>query len=208
MEHYWDELITLSFIVFLGAMSPGPDWAIVAKNALTKSRYAGMYSAFGVATAILIHMSYCLFGVGLIIAQSPFLFNGIKYLGSTYLCYLGIKGVRAKQAKNSNLEKSASNQDWSYKKSFTEGFVTNLLNPKAALFFLSLFSLVIDPGTPSWVLFIYAFDVVLITLIWFCFLAFALSSQRMRESLNTYQHWVERVLGFALIALGIFIAFT
>ncbi|SCA63015.1 Leucine efflux protein [Chlamydiales bacterium SCGC AG-110-M15] len=206
MGIYWDELITVSFIVFLAAMSPGPDWAIVAKNSLTVSRYAGLWSAFGIAVAILVHMAYCVFGVAVIIDQSPVLFNVIKYLGAAYLCYIGIKEIRAKAHDKAELQNKKKSKNWSVKQAFREGFITNLLNPKAALFFLSLFTIVIDPGTPILILLLYAIVVVGITLIWFCTLAFALSSRHISERFIHYQHWIERVLGAALIMLGLFVA--
>lgn len=205
MESYWEELFTVATIVLLGAMSPGPDWAIVTKYSLNVSRGAGLMASLGIAVGILLHMTYCLLGVGILISQSPFLFNIIKVVGGLYLCYIGYKGLKAKAV---NLDEMGTEQLTvsSHWEAFKVGIVTNALNPKATLFFLSIFSLVIDPGTPLWVLLIYAAVIVLITVLWFGALAFLLSAQTLRSKVVNVSHLVERALGVILICLGVYVA--
>ncbi|MFT4554329.1 MAG: RhtB (resistance to homoserine/threonine) family protein [Chlamydiales bacterium] len=205
METYWEELFTIATIVLLGAMSPGPDWAIVTKYSLNVSRTAGLMATLGIAVGILLHMTYCLLGVGILISQSPFLFNIIKVVGGLYLCYIGYKGLRAKAV---DLKKLSASQTVtpSHWEAFKVGVVTNALNPKATLFFLSLFSLVIDPGTPLWVLLIYVAVIFIITILWFGTLSFLLSAEACRSRIVNVSHWVERGLGIILICLGVYLA--
>ena len=83
----------ITLLILLGAMSPGPDFAIVSRNTLIGSRHSGIYTSLGIALAIYIHTNYCVWGLAVIIAHSTWLFNTIKYLGAAYLIYIGIKGL-------------------------------------------------------------------------------------------------------------------
>lgn len=203
MYLYWDEFLSLCVIVTLGAISPGPDWAVVAKNALA-CRKSGLASALGVSLGICLHMLYCLFGISALIQASPYLFGAVKVLGAFYLCYLGYKTARDPLTP-SKVDETKVEGDFS--KAFWQGFWTNTLNPKAVVFFISLFSLLIDPGTPIWILMLYAFTTVLIHLVWFSFTALLFSFSKVRGPLLTFQTAVAKVLGFALIGLGLFLLF-
>ena len=78
------EFLSITLLMMLAAISPGPDFAVVTKNSLMHSRRAGLYSALGVSASMLIHASYCVLGLALIISQSLFMFKLIKYAGATY----------------------------------------------------------------------------------------------------------------------------
>lgn len=92
------EFFAISLVIILAAISPGPDFAIVTKNALLYSRKAGIFTALGVSISLLIHASYCILGLAVIIAKSLLLFSLIKYLGATYLIYIGIKSLCTKRS--------------------------------------------------------------------------------------------------------------
>jgi len=89
-------LYLLISITLLAAMSPGPDFFIVMKNAL-RSKLSGYATSLGVACAILVHVAYCIAGVGIIISQSIILFQVIKILGALYLLYLSYQLLKAKK---------------------------------------------------------------------------------------------------------------
>jgi threonine/homoserine/homoserine lactone efflux protein len=93
---YLTEFLTVAFIHFLGVMSPGPDFAMISRNSLVYSRRTGIYSAFGLALGILVHVTYSLIGIGLIISKSIIIFSTIKLLGASYLIYIGYKALRTK----------------------------------------------------------------------------------------------------------------
>ena len=90
------ELIAVITITLLAVISPGPDFAMVTRNSLMLSRRAGMLTALGIGLGVLVHVTYTLVGVGLLIQQSLWLFNAIKLVGAVYLIYLGVKMLRAK----------------------------------------------------------------------------------------------------------------
>lgn len=91
------EFFSISFLIILAAISPGPDFAMVIKNSLLYSRRAGIYTALGVSVSLLIHAVYCILGLALVISRSLLAFSIIKYLGAAYLIYIGIKGFLAKR---------------------------------------------------------------------------------------------------------------
>lgn len=99
---------TVTLVHLLAVMSPGPDFIMVMKNALTYSRKAGIWTAIGIATGISVHVFYSLAGLAFIIAQSILLFNTFKLLGAAYLIYLGIKSFLRESASCLNDSKMCS----------------------------------------------------------------------------------------------------
>ena len=133
---YWGEFFTIAIAHLFAVASPGPDFAVVTRQCITAGTKAGIWTSLGVGFGILLHVTYCIFGVALLISQSSFLFNAMKYLAGAYLIYLGAQSVRAfiESAKPSYVEHVTS--EHSVRKAFMLGFLTNGLNPKATLFSL------------------------------------------------------------------------
>src|SRR5579864_2264067 len=91
------QFFTIGLIALLATMTPGPDFALVTKNSLFYSKKSGYFTAFGVGAAISVHMSYCILGLAIVISSSLLLFNLVKYVGATYLIYLGINSLLSKK---------------------------------------------------------------------------------------------------------------
>lgn len=205
---YWAEFLTVALIHLLAVASPGPDFAVVVRESVTHGRRAGTWTAFGVGTAIFLHVGYSLLGIGLIVSQSIMLFNALKWLAAAYLLYIGFKALRASPAKAGSDEVQAATVERTPRGAFVAGFMTNGLNPKATLFFLSLFTVVINPHTPLLVQAGYGVYLALATGLWFCLMAMLFSQQRVRAGFARMGHWFDRAMGAVLVALGIKIAFT
>lgn len=205
---YWAEFLTVAFIHLLAVASPGPDFAVVVRESVTHGRRAGTWTAVGVGTGIFVHVAYSLLGIGLIVSQSIVLFNALKWLAAAYLFYIGIKALRAKPAASGSLEVVGDGVERSPRGAFMTGFVTNGLNPKATLFFLSLFTVVINPHTPLAVQAGYGVYLAFATALWFCLVALLFSQNRVRASFARLGHWFDRLMGAVLIGLGIKLAFT
>lgn len=205
---YWAEFLTVALIHLLAVASPGPDFAVVVCESVTHGRRAGTWTAFGVGTAIFLHVGYSLLGIGLIVSQSIMLFNVLKWLAAAYLVYIGIKALRARPAPAGSESVQVSTVARTPRAAFVAGFMTNGLNPKATLFFLSLFTVVINPHTPLLIQAGYGAYLALATGLWFCLVALLFSHARVRSGFARMGHWFDRGMGAVLVALGIKIAFT
>ncbi|MCU1722601.1 MULTISPECIES: LysE family transporter [Pseudomonas] len=205
---YWAEFLTVALIHLLAVASPGPDFAVVVRESVTHGRRAGTWTAFGVGTAIFLHVGYSLLGIGLIVSQSIMLFNALKWAAAAYLVYIGFKALRAKPAGAGGEAIQVSTVERTPRAAFVAGFMTNGLNPKATLFFLSLFTVVINPHTPLLVQAGYGVYLALATGLWFCLVAMLFSQARVRAGFARMGHWFDRTMGAVLIALGIKIAFS
>lgn len=207
---YFHEFLALAVIAFLGALAPGPDFIIVTFHSLKYGRKAGFYTALGVGLGCLVHITYCVAGIGYIVMQSVLLFNILKYVGAAYLVYIGIRALLAKSSCLSNMgsDKYRSEQDnhFSSVSVLKKGFLVNALNPKATLFFVSVFSQVINTQTP-WVIQVsYGLEMALIGLVWFCLLSIILTTPKLKAQLNKAQKVIDKLLGGFLVALGLKIA--
>lgn len=190
-------------------MTPGPDFAVVTYNTLRYSRRTGIFTALGIACAILVHISYCILGLALIITHTPWLFTMIKRVGGTYLIYLGVNALRhsKKNASSLNQVNAAAKTIISDKKAFGQGFLTNLLNPKAAMFFLALFTVVVKTRI-EWMDVLLALVLFCTVFSWFAFLSIILSHQKVATFLSSTQHYLIRATGLCLIAFGIVLFFA
>ncbi|WP_286978804.1 LysE family transporter [Pseudomonas sp.] len=205
---YWAEFFTVALIHLLAVASPGPDFAIVVRESVGAGRRAGIFTALGVGCGIFVHVTYSLLGIGLIVSQSIVLFNALKWLAAAYLLYIGFKALRAKPAAANTGDSEQPRLERSPRAAFMTGFVTNGLNPKATLFFLSLFTVVINPHTPLLVQAGYGVYLAAATSVWFCLVAMLFSQQRVRAGFARLGHWFDRAMGVVLVGLGIKLALT
>ena len=204
------QFFSVGLIALLGAMSPGPDFAVVTKNTLLHSKKSGLFTTLGVGAALIIHMIYCVFGLAVIIANSIILFSLIKFAGAFYLIYLGLSSLFSKQTKQLFTNKAPNIEKTNLLNvtAFRQGFLCNLLNPKATLFFLSLFTVLIRPGTSLISLIIYAVEIVVLSMLWFCSLTMILSHPRVKRLLDKTETLIVKMLGLFLIGFGVVLIFV
>ncbi|WP_179281321.1 LysE family transporter [Paenibacillus sp. XY044] len=198
--------LTIVVIGLLAVMTPGPNLAITIRNSLFFSRKAGIYTAVGLATGNLIHATYCLIGIGVLITQSILLFNTLKWLGAIFLLYIGYKSLRAKPYSEQQVLEN-SRHVMTPLTAFRNGFLTNLLNPKVALFFLALFTQIIQPNTPQLIQALYGLTMVSLEFTWFTLVSLLISQDFIRKPFMSISHWVERITGAVLIGLGLRLLF-
>jgi RhtB (resistance to homoserine/threonine) family protein len=197
------EFLTLAGIHLLAVVSPGPDFAVVSKNSLAHSRRIGVWSALGVALGILVHVTYCVVGLGFVLSRTPGLFALIRVAGALYLLYTGWKCLRATPAGAAPAGAAQAAPGLGPWGALRMGFFTNALNPKATLFFLGLFTQVVRPSTPLVVELLYGAEMVAATFAWFALLAVGLSHPAVVTRLGRVQHRVEQVMGVALGGFGL-----
>lgn len=199
------ELFSLAMVSLLAAVSPGPDFFIVLRNSLVYSRKHGIFTSLGVAVALFAHLSYSVVGIGVLLAESPFIYGLIKYIGALYLLYIGSKSIIASfKTDASDASYTRSTTLPPLKISFMQGFFTNLLNPKCkcALFFISLFSQFITADTTLSQKIAFGAINWSITLAWFVTLSYLLTTSSLFATLTRFRSTVDRVMGSALLFLG------
>lgn len=201
--NYLDEFLLIAISHFFAVASPGPDFAIVLKQSVQCGRKHAFASSAGIALGILLHVAYCLLGVAIIIANSETLFNIFKYIAAAYLAYIGVQALRSKPSSGDSDDEQVALLCGSYRQAFTKGFLVNALNPKATLFFLSLFTLVISAATPVWVQGAYGVYMALATWLWFSFLSVVLSRQPVRDFFKRQGYWFDRAIGLVLVLLAL-----
>jgi RhtB (resistance to homoserine/threonine) family protein len=199
--------VSIAIIVLLSAMSPGPDFAIVSHNAMCHGKRGGFWSAAGIAVAILVHGTYLVAGLGVVISHSLVLFSIIKYVGAAYLVFLGVKLLRAKR-QDPTLNDHANHKRVSSARIFYQGFLCNLLNIKAILFFLALFTLVVKPEMSVWVRASAGLESALVALLWFMALTVMLNHKHVRRKLQKAQFYITRTLGGVLVLAGVGLLFV
>ncbi|MBY6187609.1 LysE family transporter [Marinobacter hydrocarbonoclasticus] len=204
-------LATLAVVHLVALASPGPDFALVVQNASRHGRRIGLAIALGISLAILVHSVLALTGVSLLIQQHPMLPEILRLAGGSYLLYLGTGALRAayqqwRTGSAGPMKKAVTLvSPWA---ALMKGFTTNLLNPKALVFFLSLLTSLVPPtvsmqGKVAAILLLWG-----LSWAWFSGLAWVLTGARLQEKLQRLTPVIDGICGglFVLLGGGILIA--
>lgn len=193
--HLW---LSLVLICVLGALSPGPSLALVIKNTIHGGAKQGYATAISHGLGVAIYAGACIAGLGVLIVNSPVLFQFLQYGGAAFLVYLGVKALLAKKPSTND-----DNQAVDIKvNGWRDGFLIAFLNPKLAIFFIALFSQFIDANASIEQKVIMVSTVGLIDGIWYCLVTFALTRGNIIEKLRNNSHIVDKVTGIVLISLA------
>ncbi|HAK06540.1 MAG TPA: homoserine lactone transporter [Spartobacteria bacterium] len=202
-----------NFGLFLAAgillnLTPGPDTAYILGRSIAQGRAAGIASAFGIATGSIFHTCAAALGLSAILATSAWAFSAIKLVGGAYLIFLGIKMLLQRQHRlnlPSNFRRSTAYA------AFRQGILTNVLNPKVALFFLAFLPQFIDPGSSAKVPAFLTLGLTFVTTgtIWCLILAWFASAlgERLRGN-PTIAELLNRAVGSLFVFLGARLAAT
>ncbi len=211
--NFYQGLLLLTSIHLLAAMSPGPDFVLVSSQTLTKGKKVGLYCSLGITLGLSVHILYSILGLATVIAHSAWLLTVIKVIGGSYLIYLGWQGIRstAKPPSQDNQpnenEKIAPLSKSVIKSSIKQGFFCNVFNPKAPIYFVSLFTLVLSVDMPMWQLTFYGIWIMLLQMAWFSTVVMLLSMPAINRKFQSHAHWVDRVMGVAMASLGLNLLF-
>ncbi|QJR79312.1 LysE family translocator [Alteromonas pelagimontana] len=204
MTPYIDEFITIAIIHLVAVASPGPDFAVVVRHSVTYGRRAALLTSIGIGLGILLHVGYSLIGLSVVIKTTPWLFRTISYLAAAYLVYLAIGALRSGPSSSPAVVgvDTKNKATMSDRKALWTGFLTNGLNPKATLFFLSVFTAIINIDTPFSIKLMYGIYLSVATGVWFCFLSYLLSSSKIAHLIGSKGYWLDRVMGVLLLGLA------
>jgi RhtB (resistance to homoserine/threonine) family protein len=200
-------ITSVALVHFLAVVSPGPDLMVVMKNSLVYSRKTGIFTSVGLSLGMFVHIIYSASGLAAIISQSILVFSVLKYLGAAYLMYIGWKSFFSKsQGVEINAKKKM--QDLSVYQAIKIGFLTNLLNPKATLYFLGLFTLVLSPEISLGTLALLSAVMIGVAILWFSAVSLFLTVPKIRCVFEKIQNVLNKVFGVILIAFGIKVAIS
>lgn len=189
-------------------LTPGPDTVYILGRSIAQGREAGVASAFGISIGSIFHTCAAALGLSAILATSAFAFGTIKIIGAAYLVFLGIRMIfdRGKELRlPSNFRRRTTLA------AFRQGILTNILNPKVALFFLAFLPQFIDPASSTKIPAFIVLGLTFVTTgtIWCLVLAWFASvfSDRLRKS-ETISQWLNRTAGALFVFLGFRLAMT
>lgn len=197
--------LSLFTICILGAMSPGPSLAMVAKHSLAGGRLNGLATAWAHAFGIGIYAFVTLIGLAVVLQQSPLLFKSISYAGAAYLAYLGYNALRSKGGVAARLESGEQTSVW---QSAKEGFLISLLSPKIALFFIALFSQFVAVGDSITAKGLIVLTPLVVDGLWYTLITFLLSSPRLIDKIRSKALLIDRLSGVVLILLAARVVLT
>ncbi len=197
---YYIDFLTISLIHLFAVVSPGPDFIIIVKQCNSSGRKFALFTSFGISLGILFHISYCILGIS-IIQDNIFFMNLVKVLGGLYLFYIGCSSfLKVNKINSSKIDEKVDQTN--YLNSFLLGFITNVFNPKATLFFISLFSLFINASTPLFVKIFYGFWMSLVTGIWFCLVSLFFTSKIFEIFISKYSLIIDKIMGVLLVLIS------
>ena len=199
-----NEIIAVATITILAVISPGPDFAMVTRNSYSYGTKIGLICALGIAIGVQVHVLYTIFGVTLIIMNSPMLFFVIKLLGVAYLIYIGFKSFTNKSKISATNETVSSLSVFA---AFKNGFLTNALNPKTMFFVVSVYTQVIQSGNSLLLNLSYGLFISFVHWVWFSLIAIFFAAPLIRVKILKYQFIVDKIIGLLLILLGISLLF-
>lgn len=199
--------LSLASVCVLGAMTPGASLAVVLKHTLSGSRKHGVYASIAHGAGIALYAILTVLGLALVIQQTPWLYDLLKYAGAGFLLWLAYKAFTAQSSLQSD-STLAEQPKMSLGKSIYQGFMIAFLNPKIAIFFIALFSQFIDSHTLWQQKLIMVITVAGIDTLWYCLIALLVSHASVMDRLKAKAHIIDKVSGVALMLVATKVIFT
>jgi threonine efflux protein len=199
-------LLSLFAVDFLCAASPGPAFVGISQIAARYGARSGLVATGGLLVSAWIYCAVVLSGLTILFQIAPWLYLVLKVAGGSYLVWIGIHFLRA--GKPPEAASQARAEELSAAASARKGFFIGLTNPKAMVYFGSIFTLFLRPGAPLWLDFaalgIVTFDVT----VWYGFVALLFSRPPVRRSYERFGHWIERTAGAVMVGFGLKLVFS
>jgi RhtB (resistance to homoserine/threonine) family protein len=209
MDYFTIEWVSVVLISSLAIISPGPDFAMVSKIAVSKGRPAGVWCAVGIGMGVTVHLIYTLLGFGVLFSQQAWLLNTLKIIGASYLIWLGLQAfwpdIKARFFPGSAIEQAVKPKPrWMQlsQSPFFTGFLCNALNPKTMLFIIALFSQVVSSESSLLQEMGYGVFIALAHMVWFALIACVFTSARFEQQIHRWKRRIERSCGVVMIGFG------
>lgn len=203
LVNYGPEFFAIALAHALAVASPGPDFALVLRQSLAHGRATALATAAGIGSGILVHVTYALLGLGWLVRSQGAILTVVQYAGAAYLGWLGWCALRSRGPVETTVPAARYTAPGvALRGAWLRGFLTNVLNPKATLFFLALFAVGIDAATPKWVQAGYGVWMAGATTVWFAVVGLVLTRDRVRAAFLRGGVWIDRALGLVFWALA------
>ena len=197
--------LTVALLHLFAVASPGPDFVLVSRQSFRYGRMVAIWTSVGIALGILFHVALSLTGLSLLLQNQPDLFWYLKLAAALYIGYLGLASLISKGP--IKLQNNSTDEGGRYLKSISTGFLTNALNPKAFIFFITVFTLVINEDTGIVIKSLLGIYMSMATFIWFTFMSILLTNEKATERFKNVIPWLEKITGLFLLILAIKIIF-
>ena len=191
--------LSLALICMMGAMTPGPSLAVVLKHTISGGRVNGVAASIAHGIGVGVYATLTVAGLALVIQQTPWLFNVIKYAGVVMLLRLAYKALTSKPALDDVDQKE---ETVTLKESIVQGFMIAFLNPKLAIFFLALFGQFVEADAGWLQNLIMVGTVFSIDTLWYCIISIVLSQSSLLAKLKNNVHKIDKVTGVVLLAVA------
>ena len=192
-------------VLALLTISPGADMALVAKMTIARGRRAALVATLGICGGLFVHATASALGLSVVLATSAEAFTAVKLAGAVYLAYLGVRSLRESFAHSGA---AVSLADLPRDAAFFQGLLSNVLNPKVAVFYLTFLPQFIDPsGNVLAQSLLFAVAHALMGIAWLSLYAYVLARLSAFFARAGVRQWLERVTGAVLIGLGVRLAF-
>ena len=194
-------LLTVISIWSLAAITPGPNFFLCIQTSVKYSRLSGIYVVFGICTGTMVWAISGYFGISYLFLIAPWIYVILKIIGGSYLICLGFNCIIKHHKKSKNFELTSDNSQrrllhW------RRGLVTNLSNPKTAIFITSLFATVLPQKSSLFVGMLCVILMTSISLVWYLIVVFILSSKGSQRFFNCIQNWIQPIAGIIFIIYG------
>ncbi len=221
---YLPEFLTIVVAHALAVASPGPDFAIVLRQSLRHGRRTAVWTSIGIGCGLSVHITYSLLGLGLFLQHSAVALTTVKWLGAAYLAWMGVQALQSRPRQSDvdvgrglppiqtepvgHHSRPTGASLPTARAAWTTGFLVNVLNPKAALFFIALFPLAVSVTTPKWIQVGYGVWMTVTTALWFSFVSVVFAREEVRRAFLRHGHWIDRALGVVFLGFAASLAFT
>lgn len=197
----WASLATVIGVWSITVLSPGPNFFATAYTATAQNRRTGLFVALGIAVGTSVWATGSLMGLGILFQHAAWLYMAVKIIGGLYLIYTGIRMVMT--ARQSLAQPDATSPDLTSGRAFWRGLIVDLSNPKAAIFFTSLFAVAVPPTAPGW------FQIMIVSLVvtmaggWYMLVAVIVNAGPIARFLAKAQKTIGYVTGAVFMGLGV-----
>lgn len=200
-------LVSILTIHLMASISPGPDFVVVSQKTLLQGRRAGIICGVGVCVGLLVHIGYSVAGLTATLEHSVWLTQGIGIFGGSYLVFLGYKSIKGSYSASTapSIEKENENTGSS---AFWSGLIVNIFNPKAAIYFISLFSIIISSSMGPEKLLLVIVSIIAVQMAWYLTFIFIVTIPSIRVKFDSKVYLIDRILGALMLMMGLYMIAT